>query len=297
MESFFRAQSPIDLHMHSNRSDGTDSPAAVVREAHAHGVRTMALTDHDMVDGWAEAKAECLALGMTFIPGAELSTTGGPGVGGMHLLAYLFDPLEPQLAHAMRLVTDGSEGRIRRVVELLQADYDIDFADVLAEAKGAPLQRPHVARVLVKNGYVADTDEAFDSILSSSSKYHVPKPAKGNILDVIGLVRAAGGVPIIAHPVGRTDGVMPQKNLEMLLAAGLAGFELDHRENLQNPAGLARLHEYARDYDLIVTGSSDYHGENKENRPGENTTQPEMLARIIEQATGNEPTYAPDGDA
>jgi hypothetical protein len=84
---------------------------------------------------------------------------------------------------------------------------------------------------------------------------------------------------------------MPLKNLEILLEAGLAGFELDHRENFQNPEGLARLHEYARDYDLIVTGSSDYHGERKENRPGENTTQPEMLARIIEQATGNEPRY------
>ena len=283
--------------MHSNRSDGTDTPAGVVREAHAHGVRTMALTDHDMVDGWAEAEAECQSLGITFIPGAELSTTGGPGVGGMHLLAYLFDPLEPQLAHAMRLVTDGSGERIREVVARLQADYDIEFDDVLAEAKGAPLQRPHVAGVLVKNGYVNSVDDAFADILSSSSKYHVPKPAKGNILDVIGLVRAAGGVPIIAHPVGRTGGVMPQKNLEILLEAGLAGFELDHRENHQNPAGLARLHEYARDYDLIVTGSSDYHGERKENRPGENTTQPEMLARIIEQATGNEPTYAPDGVA
>ena len=297
MESFFRAQSPIDLHMHSNRSDGTDSPAGVVREAHAHGVRTMALTDHDMVGGWAEAEAECLALGMTFIPGAELSTTGGQGVGGMHLLAYLFDPLEPQLAHAMRLVTDGSEERIRQVVARLKADYNIDFDDVLAEANGAPLQRPHVARVLAKNGHVKNVDDAFAHILSSSSKYHVPKPAKGKILEVIGLVRAAGGVPIIAHPVGRSDGVMPQKHLEMLLEAGLAGFELDHRENLHNPAGLARLHEYARDYDLIVTGSSDYHGDNKENRPGENTTQPEMLARIVEQATGNEPTYAPDDAA
>jgi predicted metal-dependent phosphoesterase TrpH len=254
----------------------------------------MALTDHDLMDGWTEAEAECQELGMTFIPGAELSTTGGDGVGGMHLLAYLFDPLEPQLATAMREVTNGSEERIRRVVELLQADYDIDFDDVLAEANGAPLQRPHVAGVLQKNGYVADTDEAFATVLSSSSKYYVPKPAKGNILTVIQLVRGAGGVPIIAHPVGRTNGVMPQKNLELLLEAGLAGFELDHRENHQNPAGLARLHEYARDYDLIVTGSSDYHGENKENRPGENTTHPEMLARIIEQATGNEPTYAPD---
>jgi len=280
--------------MHSNRSDGTDSPAAVVREAHKDGVRTMALTDHDLVDGWTEAEAECQKLGMTFIPGAELSTTGGPGVGGMHLLAYLFDPLEPQLATAMREVTNGSEERIRRVVELLQADYDIDFEDVLAEANGAPLQRPHVAGVLEKSGYVADTDEAFATVLSSSSKYYVPKPAKGNIVSVIQLVRGAGGVPIIAHPVGRTDGVMPQRNLEMLLEAGLAGFELDHRENDQNPAGLARLQEYAQDYDLIVTGSSDYHGQRKENRPGENTTHPEMLARIIEQATGNEPTYAPD---
>jgi predicted metal-dependent phosphoesterase TrpH len=212
----------------------------------------------------------------------------------MHLLAYLFDPLEPRLAHAMRLVTDGSVERIREVVARLQADYDIEFDDVLAEAKGAPLQRPHVAGVLVKNGYVNSVDDAFADILSSSSSYYVPKPAKGNILDVIGLVRDAGGVPIIAHPVGRTGGVMPHKNLEILLEAGLAGFELDHRENHQNPAGLARLHEYARDYDLIVTGSRDYHGERKENRPGENTTQPEMLARIIEEATGNEPSYAPD---
>jgi predicted metal-dependent phosphoesterase TrpH len=297
MESFLRAQSPIDLHMHSNRSDGTDSPAGVVREAHAHGVRTMALTDHDMFDGWAEAEAECLALGMTFIPGAELSTTGGPGVGGMHLLAYLFDPLEPQLASAMLQVTGGSESRIREIVERLQEDYDIEFDDVLAEANGAPPQRPHVAGVLVKNGYVPSVDHAFAEILSSSSRYYIPKTDRGNVLDVIRLVRGAGGVPIIAHPVGRSGGVMPLKNLEILLEAGLAGFELDHRENFQNPEGLARLHEYARDYNLIVTGSSDYHGDNKENRPGENTTQPEMLARIIEQATGNEPRYPEESGA
>jgi hypothetical protein len=163
MESFLRAQSPIDLHMHSNRSDGTDSPSGVVREAHAHGVRTMALTDHDMFDGWAEAEAECLALGMTFIPGAELSTTGGPGIGGMHLLAYLFDPLEPQLASALLQVTGGSESRIRQIVERLQEDYDIDFDDV-APPEGAP-------------GWVADKQKK-DAAAASPASAKVDRSAR-----------------------------------------------------------------------------------------------------------------------
>ena len=291
MESFLRAQSPIDLHLHSALSDGTDSPTGVVREAHSHGVRTMALTDHDTTGGWAEAEAACRELAMTFVPGAEISVSGGPGVGGMHLLAYLFDPVEPNLAATMLDLRDGRPDRIKTIVMNLQADFEISLDDVMAEADGAPPQRPHIASVLVANGYALSVDDAFANILNPGGKYYIPTTRKPSILAAIRLINAAGGVAIIAHPTGRSGGVMPLKNLELLLDAGLAGFELDHRENAANPAGLERLREYARDYDLIVTGSSDYHGSRKKNRPGENTTAPHMLERIIERATGREPTY------
>ena len=291
METFLRAQSPIDLHLHSALSDGTDSPTGVVREAHSHGVRTMALTDHDTTDGWAEARAACLELNMTFVPGAEISVSGGPGVGGMHLLAYLFDPLEPTLAASMADLRGGRPDRIKEMVMNLQEDFEISLEAVMTEANGAPPQRPHIAAVLVANGYATSTDEVFANILNPGGKYYIPTKRKQDILAAIRLINAAGGVAIIAHPTGRSGGVMPVKNLELLLDAGLAGFELDHRENAANPAGLERLREYARDYDLIVTGSSDYHGSRKKNRPGENTTAPHMLERIIERATGCEPTY------
>jgi predicted metal-dependent phosphoesterase TrpH len=289
MEAFFRAHQPIDLHLHSDVSDGTDSPTEVVRAAHAAGVRTMALTDHDTTAGWDEAIAECSQLGMTFIGGMEITARGARG-GGVHMLAYLFDPHDDALLSAVNGVLDARIPRLQEMTTRLAATYAITWDDVLRQAKGTSIGRPHLASAMQELGYVVDTNDFFENVVTKESPYYVPSPGL-DVRDVIDLVRGAGGIPITAHPVGRQSHVMPREHMVALKEAGLGGFELDHRENHKNPEGLARLREYAEEFDLIVTGSSDYHGSRKPNRPGENSTTPEMLMRIIDESSGFEPIY------
>lgn len=294
MEAFLAAQSPIDLHLHSTMSDGTDAPADVVRAAHHAGVRTMALTDHDTTAGWAEAESVCKELGMTFIPGMEFTAQG---VRGVHLLAYLFDPNHAGITREMHRIVERRDTRAKVITDRLAEDYDITWEDVQVYSEGGTTGRPHIASAMKDRGHITSIDEFF-ALVHKGSKYYEPSPAV-DVVKGIRLVREAGGVPIIAHPTGRgqkKEGepgkTMPREHLEMLLEAGLAGFELDHRENRNNPEGLAKLWEYAEEYDFIVTGSSDFHGSRKPNTPGENTTSPEMLERIIAEATGSQPSYA-----
>jgi predicted metal-dependent phosphoesterase TrpH len=291
MEAFFRAQQPIDLHLHSNVYDGSDSPAEVVRAAHAAGVRTMALTDHDSTNGWDEARAECERLGMTFIGGMEMSTVSDTG-GGIHLLAYLIDPDDAELIAAREAVIARRVPRLQEMTLRLSEDYEISWEDVLEQSSGTSIDRPHLASAMVKRGHI-ETVSDFFTLVTRETKYYIPTPAI-SFREAISLIRGAGGVPITAHPTGRTKPghMMPREALLDVLNLGLAGFELGHRENAKNPEGLERIREYCEEFDLIVTGSSDYHGSRKENRPGEFTTAPEMLMRIIDEATGAEPAYA-----
>ena len=290
MEAFFRAQQPIDLHLHSNVSDGTETPAEVVAAAHRAGVRTMALTDHDTTSGWAEATRACQEFGMTFIGGMELTARGING-GGIHLLAYLIDPMDGPLNAACARVLEGRIPRLQEITDRLALDYSISWDDVLEQSGGDSIGRPHLASAMIARGHV-DTVDDFFRIVHKESKYYVPSPGI-EMREAIELVRGAGGVPITAHPTGRgTPGhMMPREIMVQLKAIGLGGFELDHRENQNNPQGLARLREYAAEFDLIVTGSSDYHGDRKPNRPGEYTTSPEMLMRIIDESSGWQPVY------
>jgi predicted metal-dependent phosphoesterase TrpH len=262
----------------------------------------MSLTDHDTTIGWEEATRACQQLGMTFIPGVEMSVSI-PKAGGMHLLAYLIDPLNADLNQVMGRVQGGREDRVAEMVRRLRSKYDITFEEVMEVAGDAPPQRPHIAAVLIKRGFAADTDEVFATILYPGSEFYIPTAKKPDILEAIELVRAAGGVPILAHPTARTEHTMPKENLIRLLDAGLAGLELDHQENRRNnPESLATLWEYQRELDFIVTGSSDYHGTRKVNQPGDDTTSPEMLERLVESArgtsgsSGSDPVYPPNVD-
>lgn len=280
---------PSDLHLHSNHSDGTETPAEVVRQAHAHGVRTLALTDHDRTTGWQEAAQQTAALGMTFIPGMELSAKHE--WRSVHVLGYLFDPLDDSLRAETDRIRGDRIGRAERIVRSIGRDYDLVWDDVVAQTTpDATVGRPHIADALVARGIVRDRTEAFDGILHPREGYYEPHYAP-DPLTAVRLITDAGGVAVIAHPVtaGR-DRMMPVPFIERLIAAGLGGFEIDHRENTE--AGKRALHALAAEHDLIVTGSSDYHGAGKPNLPGENTTADEMVARLIERATGSTPTYA-----
>ncbi|MGJ0387670.1 PHP domain-containing protein [Microbacterium sp. CGR1] len=280
---------PADLHMHSNQSDGTESPADVVRQAQRFGVRTMALTDHDRTTGWDEAAATTAELGMTFIPGMELSAKHE--WRSVHVLGYLFDPLDGALIAETDRIRGDRIGRAERIVRSIGRDYDLSWEDVLAQTTlHATVGRPHIADALVARGIVRDRTEAFDGILHPREGYYEPHYAP-DPLTAVRLITDAGGVAIIAHPVtvGR-DRMMPVPFIETLIAAGLGGFEIDHRENTES--GKKTLRAIVEKHDLIVTGSSDYHGTGKPNLPGENTTSDEMVARLIERATGTAPRYA-----
>ena len=278
---------PADLHLHSNHSDGTESPAEVVRQAHAHGVRTLALTDHDRSTGWQEAGEAAAVLGVTFIPGMELSAKHE--WRSVHVLGYLFDPEDPALLAETERIRGDRIGRAERIVRNIGRDYDLRWDDVVAQTTlDATVGRPHIADALVARGIVRDRTEAFDGILHPREGYYEPHYAP-DPLTAVRLITDAGGVAVIAHPVTGRDLMMPVPYLERLIAAGLGGFEIDHRENTE--AGKRKLREIAAAHDLIVTGSSDYHGSGKPNRPGENTTSEEMVARIIDRATGTAPRF------
>ena len=283
-----RFTGPIDLHLHSNHSDGTEDPADVMRQAHAHGVRTAALTDHDTTSGWEEAAAAASDLGMTFVGGMEMSAKHG--WRSVHMLAYLPDPSDAALRAECARIRDDRIGRAGRIVRNIARDYDLHWDDVLAQTTGdATIGRPHIADALVAAGIVRDRGEAFEGILHPRAGYYEPHYAPDPVR-AIELILAAGGVPIMAHPatVSR-DHMLPVPVLEEFIAAGLAGLEIGHRENTER--GKTILRDLAERHDLIVTGSSDYHGTGKPNRPGENTTPPAALTRIMERATGAQPIF------
>jgi predicted metal-dependent phosphoesterase TrpH len=274
----------IDLHAHSNVSDGTQPPGAVVASAAEAGLDVVALTDHDSTDGWAEAALAARAHGVALVPGMEISCRTSEGIS-VHLLSYLHDPAHAGLLEEITKAKDARFTRAERMVSLLAEDYPLSWDDVIHHvAPGATLGRPHIADALVAAGVVADRTEAFESILTSHSRYFVqhyaPDPAHA-----VALVRAAGGVPVFAHPVASSRGrIVGEGTYRDMIDAGLAGLEIYHRDNPEE--GRAFLRRLADRHGLLVTGSSDYHGAGKPNLLGENLTSPEVFARIEEQGTG-----------
>lgn len=274
----------IDLHAHSNVSDGTEAPAAVMAAAAAAGLDVIALTDHDSTDGWAEAARAAVEYGVALVPGMEISCRTEQGIS-VHLLSYLHDPAHAGLLEEITKAKDARLTRAERMVTLLAEDYPLSWDDVIHHvAPGATLGRPHIADALVAAGVVSDRSEAFTSILTSHSRYFVqhyaPEPALA-----VELVRAAGGVPVFAHPVASSRGrVVGERTYREMIDAGLAGLEVDHRDNSEE--GREFLRGLAARHGLLITGSSDYHGTGKPNRLGEYLTAPEVFAQIEELGTG-----------
>lgn len=267
----------IDLHTHSTVSDGTEPPAQVMRAASRAGLDVVALTDHDTTAGWDEAAEAAARHGVALVRGTEVSCTHH-GIS-VHVLSYLHDPAAPGLLEEIDRARESREYRARRMVERIAADYDLAWDDVAAQAAvGTTLGRPHIADALIARGHVPDRDAAFATILSGRSQYYVPHYAPDAVA-AVRLIRKAGGVPVFAHPMASQRGrVVGEDVIEAMVEAGLAGLEVDHRDN--PPEARKRLREIASALGLLVTGSSDYHGSGKQNQLGEFTTDPAEFERI-----------------
>jgi len=272
----------IDLHTHTNFSDGTDSPAQLINKALAAGISVIGLTDHDSVSGWQEATA-ALRPGISLVPGAEISCQTLDGIS-VHILGLLFDSQNVELMKTMEETRMNRHGRMAKIIARInEAGIDITMDDVLEQlADGATLGRPHLADALVKKGVVASRDEAFTQMLHNKSKYYVshysPTPEVA-----IKLIKDAGGVSVIAHPMASHRGrTISSETFGSLIKAGLDGIEVDHRDH--SPEEKNQLIELARDNNLVMTGASDYHGNGKLNLLGEYTTLPDQWERLEAKA-------------
>ncbi|WP_406122390.1 PHP domain-containing protein [Streptomyces sp. NBC_00989] len=282
----------IDLHCHSTASDGTDTPAELVRNAGAAGLDVVALTDHDTSRGYAEA-IEALPAGLTLVTGAEMSCRID-GVS-MHMLAYLFDPEEPALLAERELVRDDRVPRARAMVERLQElGVPVTWEQVARIAGEGSVGRPHVATALVESGVVPTVNDAFTvEWLADGGRAHVAKH-ETDPFEAIRLVKAAGGVTVFAHPGASKRGhTVPEAAIAEMAAAGLDGIEVEHMDH--DAETRVRLRGLAKELGLLATGSSDYHGSRKSVRLGEYTTDPEVYGEITRRATGAFPVPGTGG--
>lgn len=271
----------IDLHTHSNRSDGTDTPAELVQKAKAAGLDVVALTDHDATTGWDEAQDAADGSGIRLVRGIEISTTFH-GVS-VHLLGYEFDPDDAALTAELDRVLGGRNDRLPRVLaRLAEHDVHITQADVVAQSGSAAASgRPHIADAMVAKGYIAHRDEAFDGWLNTHGRAHVERYS-APLTAAIELVKGAGGHVVVAHPWSRESSrVLTAEVFAGLAAVGLDGIEVDHNDH--SAASRAALRVIANDLDLVVTGSSDYHGTGKGAAfsLGCHTTAPDQLERLL----------------
>lgn len=282
---------PIDLHAHSSASDGTDPPAEVIRRAAAAGLDVIALTDHDTVAGLDEARA-ALPPDLTLVPGMELScflaSPGDQSPGppwndrSVHMLAYLFDTDDPALRAETELIRDDRTHRARAMVGRLQdLGAPVTWEQVTAIAAGGVVGRPHIARAMADAGVVATPADAFTpDWIADGGRAHVgryaPDPERA-----IALVRAAGGVPVLAHP--RSPGYeISDEVITRLAAVGLVGLEVFHPDH--DDPERSRLSALATRLDLVATGGSDDHGSFSGNGLGAETTPPDQYERLLRLA-------------
>jgi predicted metal-dependent phosphoesterase TrpH len=272
----------IDIHTHTTCSDGTDTPRELVNKAIVQGLAVLGISDHDTTSGWAEA-TESLRGSLKLALGSEISCLTNDGVS-VHMLGLLFDPEHEEMQQVLEETRDGRLPRMRKMIEKMRAEgIDISIEDVeLAMPQGATMGRPHLADALVAKKIVKTRDEAFVDLLHNESRFYVshaaPTPA-----EAISLIRRAGGVAVIAHPFASHRGqTLNPEDFSELVAAGLNGIEVDHRD--QNPDERSMLRTIAHELDLVITGSSDYHGTGKLNSLAENHTHREQWEKLESQA-------------
>ena len=273
----------IDLHTHTTFSDGTDTPTQLINKALAAGITTIALTDHDSISGWQEATT-ALRPGICLVPGAEVSCQTLDGIS-VHILGLLFDSSNTELIDTLEKTRENRFGRMEKIIaKINEAGIEISMSEVLEQlSDGATLGRPHLADALIKKGIVASREEAFTQMLHNLSKYYVshysPTPEA-----VIKLIKDAGGVSVIAHPMASHRGrTISLDTFGSLIQAGLDGIEVDHRDHSAEEK--TQLISLAKESKLVMTGASDYHGNGKLNLLGEYTTEPAQWQKLEERAS------------
>jgi predicted metal-dependent phosphoesterase TrpH len=300
----------IDLHIHSKNSDGEDTVEELIPKIKAANVDVFALTDHDRTDGWDEAAKLASEHGLSFIPGVEITTEGripdsqgNVTPFGIHLLAYLPDPNNRELGKLLKQLRKNRVRRAKRFVKNLRREFkDLTYRRVRQLAqRDSTIGRPDIVNAMLELGHLKEfpsKDELYTSAsspVSKASRHYVRNDAP-DVMDVLRIVRNAGGVPVIAHPLARTSSEdeqptsFPKAHFEKMVQAGLLGLETQHKEVNQATRGI--LESFAAEHGLVTTGSSDYHGLSvkKGNPLALNTTSVEMLKRILELGTGTKPT-------
>ena len=272
----------IDLHTHTTSSDGTDRPRDLVNKAIVQGLEVLGISDHDTTSGWEEA-TQALRGNLQLVLGAEISCLTTDGIS-VHMLGMLFDPNHVEMQTTLEETRDGRLPRMRKMITKMQAEgMDISMEDVeRAMPPGATMGRPHLADALVAKKIVKSRDEAFIDLLHNDSRFYVSHAAPTPV-EAIKLIRRAGGVAVIAHPFASHRGqILKSTDFADLVVAGLNGIEVDHRD--QNPDERAMLRDIAHELDLVVTGSSDYHGTGKLISLAENHTNREQWHKLEAQA-------------
>jgi 3',5'-nucleoside bisphosphate phosphatase len=253
---------PVDLHTHSSASDGSDSPTLLVHKVAAARISTFALTDHDTTEGLEEAQAAAEAVGIGMIPGVELSLEWDKG--GMHLVVLWLEPTTGPLQDRLAGLQASRASRNQRMVQRLQElGMDITLDEIETESGGGSTGRPHIAAVMVRKGYVDSIPAAFDEYLAAGRPAYLGRerltPEEG-----IGLARASGAVPVLAHPhtLGVENRMEMADLMDRLKEAGLIAIEC-HYGSYEAP-GRAGLVKMAGRFGLLASGGSDYHGSYKE---------------------------------
>lgn len=253
----------VDLHVHSTASDGTHTPAEIIERAAALGLGALAITDHDTVDGARAAIAAGIPASLHFFTGIEISAASPPFYpcrASFHVLGYGIRLDDPELNAALTVLQKARRDRNPGMIERLRAmGMDISMAELCADAGDGQIGRPHIARLMIKKGYVGTFDEAFDRYIGAGRPAYVDKYriSCGKAID---LIRNAGGIAVLAHP-----GLLhPLENIGFedlvggLKAMGLGGIEVYYPEH--SPEQTAAYRRAAEQFNLIMTGGTDYHG-------------------------------------
>ena len=264
------AHYPVDLHSHTTASDGTYTPTQVVERAVQRGLRVVGITDHDTINGLAEALDAGQRLGIEVVPGVEFSLRHEPEKHfvGLHLLGYFIDPQAPALVAVMQKVQQGRIDQKVKQIEILQSfGFDVPVDEVFARASGMP-GRPHIAAVLLERnpGRFKNINQIFDEYLGVNAKAHVGRQFALKMTQATDIIKQAGGLPVFAHPGGYDSQIDPITAVRNAAVEGIEGvevfypYEKGHRSSGQKSSWIARTEALARELNLLQTGGTDFHG-------------------------------------